>query len=406
MRRFAFLACVLAACAPPGSLPPPGPVASAPATVLLVSIDGFRPDYLARGVTPVLDSLARAGVRAAWLEPSFPTKTFPNHYTMVTGLRPDRHGIIANNMTDSVLGRFTMSMREAVRDARWWGGEPIWVTVERAGRATAPMFWPGSEAKIGGVWATHWLPFDGDMPVTARVDSVVSWLDVPIAQRPVFASLYTEAVDNAGHRFGPDSPLVRDSLAAADAMLGRLVAALRQRGLADAVNLIIVSDHGMAPVGPDRVIVLDDHLDLDDVTITDWGPAVMIAPDPGKATAVYRALRDAHPALAVYWKGDLPERLQFGTHPRIPAIVAIAADGWTVTTRDRLERITAGGNHGFDNALPSMRALFIASGPAFRRGAVVPAFSNVHLYELMAHLLGVPPAPNQGSLDSVRAVLR
>lgn len=404
MRRFVF--CLLAGlvgCAPrPGAAPTP----AAPPVVLLISIDGFRADYLELGVTPVLDSLARNGTRAAWLEPSFPTKTFPNHYTLVTGLRPDRHGIIANNITDSTLGRFTMSTRAAVRDPRWWGGEPIWVTAERAGRPTAPLFWPGSEAPIGGVWATHWLPFDDGLRPAVRIDSLMSWLDVPAARRPAFASLYLSGVDHAGHDFGPDSRELRDSLAAADAVIGELIGALDRHGLAGVVNLIVVSDHGMAPVGPERVIVLDELIRMDDVTIADWGPAVMIAPKPGREEAVYRSLRGAHPALDVYRKADLPARLGFGSHPRIPAIVAIAADGWTVTTRDRVARVRRGGNHGFDNQAASMRALFIAGGPAFRRGAVVPPFSNVHVYELMAHILGLVPAPNQGSLDSVRAVLR
>ena len=398
--------CLLAAlgCAPAGSAPVPAP--ARPPAIVLVSIDGFRPDYLARGVTPVLDSLAHAGVRAEWLEPSFPTKTFPNHYTLVTGLRPDRHGIIANNITDSVLGRFTMAARDAVRDARWWGGEPIWVTASRAGLRAAPYFWPGSEAPIGGGWASRWMGFDGGFPVAALVDSVIAALDGPAGDAVAFATLYTAAVDHAGHEFGPDSPLVDDSLRAADAMLGRLTRRLHERGLAESVNLIVVSDHGMAPVGPERVIVLDDFVSLDDITVHDWGPAVMIAPRPGRAEAVYRALRGAHPALDVHWKQDVPARLAFGSHPRVPAIVAIAADGWTVTSRARASRVEPGGNHGFDNALPSMRALFVASGPEFRRGAVVAPFSNIHVYELMAHVLGIQAAANQGSLDSVRAVLR
>src|SRR5690606_36954726 len=147
------------------------PRATARPIVVLVSLDGFRPDYLERGLTPHLDSLARTGVRAQWMTPSFPTKTFPNHYTIVTGLLPDHHGIVANSMWDDALGRFTMSTRDAVRDARWWGGEPIWVTAETQGRSSAPMFWPGSEAKIGGVYASHWLPFDDAFPREARVDS-------------------------------------------------------------------------------------------------------------------------------------------------------------------------------------------------------------------------------------------
>jgi HSP20 family molecular chaperone IbpA len=145
-----------------------------------VSLDGFRADYLQRGRTPTLDSLARAGVRAEWMTPSFPTKTFPNHYTLVTGLVPDHHGIVANNMWDDALGRFSMSIRDAVRDARWWGGEPVWVTAEKQGRPAAAMFWPGSEAPIGGVYATHWMSFDDGFSRAARVDSVLTWLDVPV----------------------------------------------------------------------------------------------------------------------------------------------------------------------------------------------------------------------------------
>ncbi|HPF60731.1 MAG: alkaline phosphatase family protein [Gemmatimonadetes bacterium] len=405
MRRllaFLLLATACSSGGPPATRPGP----SDPPVIILVSIDGFRPDYLGRGVTPTLDSLARVGVRAEWMEPSFPSKTFPNHYTIVTGLRPDHHGIIANNIRDSVLGSFSMSNRAAVQEARWWGGEPVWVALEKAGRPASAMFWPGSEAAIGGVHATHWLPFDGRMPEADRVDSLLAWLDVPAARRPGLLTLYTAAVDNAGHAFGPGSPRLADSLALADAMVTRLVAGLRAHRLADRVNLLVVSDHGMAPVGPDRVIALDDYISLDDVTVNDWGPAVMLAPAPGRAAAVYAALRGAHPALDVYWKQDVPGRLEFGTHPRVPAIVAIAREGWTVTSRARIDRVTPGGNHGFDNALPSMRALFLASGPAFRRGVVLPAFPNVDVYPLMMHILGLEPAPNDGSLEPLRAALR
>ncbi|MGD9523842.1 MAG: ectonucleotide pyrophosphatase/phosphodiesterase [Gemmatimonadales bacterium] len=405
MRRllaFLLLATACSSGGPPATRPGP----SDPPVIILVSIDGFRPDYLGRGVTPTLDSLARVGVRAEWMEPSFPSKTFPNHYTIVTGLRPDHHGIIANNIRDSVLGSFSMSNRAAVQEARWWGGEPVWVALEKAGRPASAMFWPGSEAAIGGVHATHWLPFDGRMPEADRVDSLLAWLDVPAARRPGLLTLYTAAVDNAGHAFGPGSPRLADSLALADAMVTRLVAGLRAHRLADRVNLLVVSDHGMAPVGPDRVIALDDYISLDDVTVNDWGPAVMLAPAPGRAAAVYAALRGAHPALDVYWKQDVPGRLAFGTHPRVPAIVAIAREGWTVTSRARIDRVTPGGNHGFDNALPSMRALFLASGPAFRRGVVLPAFPNVDVYPLMMHILGLEPAPNDGSLEPLRAALR
>jgi predicted AlkP superfamily pyrophosphatase or phosphodiesterase len=405
MRFAALLFVVVAACAPRGGMVPTPPTTN-PSVVVLVSIDGFRADYLARGVTPVLDSLARVGVRAEWLEPSFPTKTFPNHYTIVTGLRPDHHGIISNNIWDDELGRFAMSIRSAVQDARWWGGEPIWVTAEKAGRPVSAVFWPGSEAPIGGMRPTHWWTFDDKVPLADRVDSTLAWIDVPAADRPAVLTLYASPVDHAGHRFGPQSPLVSDSLRAADAMLRRLSDGLHRRGLADQVNIIVVSDHGMSETSPDRVIALDDYISLDDVRINDWTPVAMIAPKAGRDTAVYRALKGAHPALDVYWKDELPARLAFGTNPRVPAIIAIAHDGWTITSRARAASVRVGGDHGYDNALPSMRALFVASGPAFRRGVVVPAFSNVDVYPLMTHILGITPAPNDGELKPVAGLLR
>jgi predicted AlkP superfamily pyrophosphatase or phosphodiesterase len=404
MRRLRVAVLLLAACAPAAAPPVPAPQAGQ--SIILVSLDGFRSDYLQRGRTPTLDSLARAGVRAEWMTASFPTKTFPNHYSLVTGLVPDHHGIVANNMWDDALGRFSLSLRSAVQDARWWGGEPIWVTAETQGRRAAAFFWPGSEAPIGGVYASRWLPFDDDFPREARVDSVLAWLDVPAARRPAFVSLYYSDVDHAGHGSGPESPQVDSALTVVDRMLARLATGLAARGLAASVNVVVVSDHGMAPTSRDRLIALDDYIALDDVTVVDWSPVGAVSPKSGKSESVYRALRGAHPRLQVYRSDEVPARYRFGTHPRVTELVLIADEGWTITTRDRFATFRPGGTHGYDQDLPSMRALFVASGPAFRRSAVVPAFSNIHVYELMTHILGLRPAPNDGSLDSVRVLLR
>jgi predicted AlkP superfamily pyrophosphatase or phosphodiesterase len=404
VRRLSILVfAALVGCAPRPSGTREG---SAPPPVILVSIDGFRPDYLGRGNSPTLDSIAEAGVRAEWMEPSFPSKTFPNHYTIVTGLRPDHHGIIANNIRDSALGRFSMGDRDAVRDARWWGGEPIWATLAKAGGVAAPIFWPGSEAPIGGALPAIWEAFDEDVSPNDRVDNLLALLERSGAMRPEFLTLYTSVVDHAGHTFGPTSSELANAVSVADAMVARLAAGLHARGLADRVNLIIVSDHGMSSTSSDRLIVLDDLIDLDDIVVHDWGPVGQYQPVEGKSELVYQALHDRHPALTVYRREELPARLAFGSHPRVPEIVAIAADGWRITTRRQVADFRPGGDHGYDNALPSMRALFLASGPGFRQGSVVPSFSNIHVYSLMAHLLGLQPAPNDGSLDSVRVMLR
>ena len=228
----------LAACASaPLPLPPPAPdaapattAATAPATapatataahpLLLISLDGVNPQYLGRGDTPNLDRLAAEGVQAQWMNPSYPSLTFPNHYTVVTGLRPDHHGIVHNTMQDAELGRFWLANREAVGDGRWWGGEPIWVGAEKAGLATATLSWPGSEAAIQGVRPQRWLPFDAQRPIAARVDTVAGWLTGPEVTRPRLATLYFEHVDTAGHEHGPDSPQRHQALREVDAGVG------------------------------------------------------------------------------------------------------------------------------------------------------------------------------------------
>lgn len=385
------------------------PEAERAPTVLLVSIDGFRWDYLERYEVPTLRRLAAEGVQAEALIPAFPTKTFPNHYTVVTGLYPAHHGIVANNMYDPVFdASFGLSNRQAVQDARWWGGEPIWVTAEQQGQKTAAFFWPGSEAPIQDTRPTYWTPYDGNIPGEERVEQVLAWLELPAEERPTFITLYFSNVDHAGHEEGPETEAVAEAVQEVDAHLGELVDGLAARGLEDAVNLIVVSDHGMAATSPERVVLLDDYIDLAEVRVVDYNPVAMLLPEAGREEAVYEALRQA-PHLTVYRKDEVPERLHFRDHRRIPPVLALADEGWTITTRQAFEENPArfaGGAHGYDNRYPSMHALFIARGPAFREGLVVPPFENIHLYSLMAEILGLRPAPTDGSLEAVRGMLR
>ena len=200
--------------------------------LILVSVDGMHPDYLQRGLTPTLQDLADRGVRAESMRPSFPTLTFPNHYTLVTGLRPDRNGIVNNTMEDARIPdqRFSLSNREAVMDARWWDqAVPLWTSLRRSGQQAATMFWPGSEAPIHGHHPDYWHPFDAKMSTDARVDSVLGWLDLPAAKRPRLMTLYFEGVDSAGHRYGPDSEQVNTELKVVDAAIARLLEGLDKR---------------------------------------------------------------------------------------------------------------------------------------------------------------------------------
>lgn len=377
--------------------------------VVLVSIDGFRPDYLERGATPTLNALAADGVRAKAMKPAFPSLTFPNHYTLVTGLYPDHHGIVNNRMTDPASGaRFVYNDPKTTRDPAWWGGEPIWVGAEKHGLRAATVFWPGSDVAIAGVRPSRWLPFDGKKTPDARVDQLLAWMDLPAAERATFYTLYFEQVDHAAHEDGPDSAAVGAALRDVDAALARLVDGLRRRGLAGRVNLVIVSDHGGTATSPERVIYLEDLVREDLAERVTFGPLAGLNPRAGKTTEVEALLLKPHEHMRCWRKGEMPAHLHYGTNPRIPALLCLADDGWIITTRDYLAKRKRfpGGDHGYDNDDPNMRALFLAHGPAFRRGLVVPEFDNVDVYPLLAHLLGIPPQPNDGDFPAVTPMLR
>ena len=376
---------------------------------MLVSIDAFRADYLSPQHTPRLAQLAREGARAAWMNPSYPSLTFPNHYTLVTGLRPDRHGVIHNTMADAGLGGFALANRKAVDDARWWGGEPIWVTAEKHGMRSASWAWPGSSAAIGGVRPSRWVAYDETVPPARRVDDVLGWLDAPAAERPRLVSLYFEQLDKAGHDHGPDSPQVRGTLAELDAVIGRLVDGLAARGLLDRVDLVVVSDHGMAKVGPGHAIGVAEMVDPRDATVISDGQSIGIVPVPGREAEAEKRLLGAHDQYDCWRRSELPARWDYGRNPRVPPIVCQMHEGWDALFPAKLAKRppqATRGSHGFDPALPSMRALFVARGPSFVPGTQLPAFDNVDVYPLLAHLLGIAPADNDGDLTPLLPALR
>lgn len=375
--------------------------------VVLVSFDGFRWDYPDRGVSPNLEALQRRGVRAEGLIPSFPTKTFPNHYTLVTGLTPGHHGIVANNIYDPVLERsFSLADRDEVQSPEWWGGVPVWVTAERSGCPTAPFFWPGSEAPIEGVSPTHWRPWEAAVTHVERVRWVLDRLDLPPGERPCFLTLYFDDTDIVGHNSGPDSEEILDAILRVDADLGLLMDGLEARGLADSVNVIVVSDHGMSATSPERMIFVDDYVDLETANPVDWNPVLALWPDPADVEAVYAALREAHPHLAVFLRDSIPERFQYGPGPRIPPILGVADAGWTISTRPYFESASAiAGNHGYDPEARDMWGVFVAAGPAFVEGLRTPAIRNVDIYPLLMDILGLPASPNDGDLGEVEDIL-
>jgi predicted AlkP superfamily pyrophosphatase or phosphodiesterase len=399
-RSFAIVVAFALAAAPSAQrAQPPDPI------LILVSLDGWRWDYSARVPAANLNALASRGVRAERMIPSFPVLTFPNHYTIVTGLYPAHHGIVGNTMNDDAIGeRFSMSA-ETAKDPRWWGGEPLWVTVVKRGGRAATMFWPGTEVAIQGVRPTLWRPYAKPITAPDRVRQVLQWLALPESERPSFVSLYFDEVDTAGHDFGPGSRELTDAARHLDESIGQLVAGIHTLALDARTTLVVVSDHGMTAMSMDRVVYLDDYVDPAAVDITEANGFLAIAPRDGDARALYARLHGKHPALSIYLREQVPAGLHYRGNPRIAPVIGVLKIGWAATTRARLaNRPLDPGTHGFDPMDSDMGALFVAAGPDVRHGVVVPPFRNVDVYDILCAVLRMQPLENDGTALTARQV--
>lgn len=384
-------------------------------TVILVSIDGMRADYLDKYKPPELSRMAAEGVRARWMQPAFPTKTFPNHYTVATGLYPGNHGLVENNMWDPETGKtFGLSDRTAVEDPMWWGGEPIWITAQKQGRVAGAFFFPGTETPIMGIRPKFWKSYDGKIPNEQRVDTVLSWFDLPRAERPTIITLYFSDVDDAGHSFGPDAPETGDALRKVDAAIARLNRGLTAKGADQSTNVIITSDHGMAAYRLRDAIVLDRFFDPADAAKIFWtGEFTQIFPKPGMEDKIYEAIRSQLPSTARIYRSKIPKRFRLSKAKRLAPLVVIPTPGTVLTNKERyaraeregtLDRVRGG--HGYDNQHPLMRATFIAKGAAFKRGFVAKPFESVDVYNLMTRILGLKAASNDGNWNRIKQVLK
>jgi len=378
--------------------------------LILISFDGFRWDYIDKTDTPNLDRLVKNGVKAEALIPAFPTKTFPNHYTIVTGLYPENHGITFNTIYDPVFdATFSLGNSEEVTNGRWWGGEPIWVTAEIQEVKTFCNFWPGSEAEIKGVRPTYYTAYDGSIPNSVRVNRVLTYLDKPIAERPSFYTIYFSDTDDYGHLNGPDSSSINVAIQECDARIGQLIKGLEERNLFDKVNIIIVSDHGMAQLSHDRIIYLDDYLDPTNLRIPNWYPVMDLWCEESQIDSIFDLIHGKHPNFTVYKKEDIPEDLHFSNNRRIAPIIGILDNGWSLTSHSYFEENPSfyrGGNHGYEPHNKDMHAFFLAHGLAFKTGITVPAFENIHLYNVMTRVLDINSAPNDGSFEIAELILK
>lgn len=384
------------------------PVSPTNRIVILVSLDGFRWDYLQKYQPTNLLRLAATGVQAKRLIPAFPSLTFPNHYTLVTGLYPEHHGIVGNNFYDPNLKtNFTFSS-PAANENHWWGGEPIWVTAIKQGRRANCMFWPGSQSEIGGVRPTESKSFNKTTTFTEAVDTVLGWLEQPAEKQPNFVTLYFYEPDTAAHHNGATAPEVTEAIALVDRAVGRLMAGIKQLKLTDAVNLVIVADHGMTDLSTNRVIALGDLVDLSKVQTDFSGATAGLRPLDGDVDALYAALKRKAKHFRIYRREETPKRLHFRANDRIPPLVLLADEGWFIvprTSEDQARRTLLKATHGSDPELPSMSGIFIANGPAFQRGKTIAPVENIHVYNLLCATLGLQPAPNDGDDRLVKKVL-
>jgi len=419
LRRVATLAAcawIFAACgtaAPAGGAPP----AAAPRDgqagrpyVVMVSFDGFRHDYPDLWPLPTLRRMQAEGARAQALVPTFPSKTFPNHYAIVTGMYAGHHGLVGNEMWDPARSRrYQTASSAATGDASWYGGEPIWVTAERQGVKAATFFWPVSDAAVGGVRPSYWKPYDGSVEDVARVDSMVAWLALPPAQRPHLVLGYFSDVDDAAHRNGPEALETRAAATVVDRMLGRLRERISQLPIADSVTLIVVSDHGLTAT--DSAAFLDDYASLGDTTAVVTAATyaqLFFGGDRAKTERAWTSLQRM-PHAHVWRNAEIPARYHLAGNPRAGDVFVLMDPPFTVE-RSRGARPAgfrpARGNHGFDNTIPDMQGIFIAAGAGVRPGATLGPVENVNVYPFIAHLLGLRPAAGiDGSLEATRGML-
>ena len=372
--------------------------------VVMLSLDGFRWDYAKKVATPNFDYIAAHGVKAESLKPSFPTKTFPNHYSIVTGLYPGHHDIVLNGFYDPETNRYySISNRESLEDGSFYGGEPIWNTAEKQGIKTASFFWVGSEANIQGMRPDYWKVFDSQIPFGQRIDTVVNWLQLPEKERPHLILCYMEEPDESGHDFGPDSKQVKQKVSYLDSLVGVFTRKLNKLPVSNRINFIIVSDHGMTALSPSGTSYLYDYINRSQLERGEGSnPVYFLDPKPESADSVYSALKKA-PHINVWWKKDLPERWHLGSSPRVLNLVVVADNGWQLKW-DRESKLL-NGDHGYDNNFRDMHGIFYAMGPAFRKDYVQPTFENVNIYNIISFILGITPAKNDGIFEAVSPML-
>lgn len=377
-------------------------------TVLLISFDGFRSDYLTRPEAKNLRKFAKQGVQADQLKPIFPTLTFPNHYSIVTGLYPEHHGIVANDIYDpKTKARFTLRDPKSLLDTDWWEGEPLWVTVRKQGGISATMFWVGSFAMINGYRPNFWQEYDGKFPNADRVKKVLSWLELPRSERPNFITLYISDTDEVGHAVGPKHRDMNAAIKRVDDIFGTLIDGISARGLEHEIDILVVSDHGMGEVKKPMITSIEGLIKPEEADIVGSGTVIGVWPKAENEEALFQRLKKAvRPPNNVWRKKEIPPQFHYRDHRRIPPILLVAAPGgYLALAKDQTNPPHPFGAHGYDNSDPSMQGIFLARGPHIKAGARTRPVENVSLYQVMTTILKVKPNSNDGDASYVKQVL-
>jgi len=376
--------------------------------VILVSFDAFRWDYLNRGISPNLEKVRNDGVSAISLRPAFPSKTFPNHLSIITGMYPSHHGIIQNNFGDPFRKTaYRMADTNAIRDGRWYLGEAFWETAERQGIITASYFWPGSELQLSYRRPTYYQVYDHQRPYEKRVDGVIDWLKFPPEKRPHFITLYCHETDSQGHEFGPNSSQENDAIKRLDDIAGYLFQKLDEIQMRDSVNIIFVSDHGMTEISAERSINIEKMVTTPDCKFYDDGPIMFVEPQKDKIKEVYAQLKKNENHYKVYLRDEVPVYYHFNDHPFIASIVVVADLGWSITGNKRTTWAEKEkGNHGYDNNQLDMHGIFLAIGPNFKKNYHTGTLWNIDIYPLLCKIFNIYPRTNiDGELERIEFIL-
>lgn len=374
--------------------------------VVMVSLDGFRYDYPKKYGAKHLLAIGSEGASAPdGMIPSYPSLTFPNHYTLVTGLYPEHHGIVANRFYDPARkATYALGDPQSVTDGSWYGGVPLWSLAEKQGMRSACFFWPGSEAEIAGQRPSYYLHFDDKIDEKKRIDQVIAWLKLPEEQRPHFITLYYANVDHAGHEFGPDTQQTADAVKHVDELIGRLHSELDALHLP--IDLIVVADHGMERV-QGSWITLDKFVSLDGFETA--GP-LLYAPSDAEANRVYQKLKSADAEFTVYRRDKIPAYLHYNSNPREGDPVIVPKGPYMIRAHGpqagRDDHAPPAGEHGYDPyEMHSMRAIFFAEGPDIKPGVTVKPFENINVFPLVTRILGLENPPIDGSLNVLSGIL-